>query len=62
VIDLAHRFGTKAVAEGIETKAELQALHQMGCDIGQGFLLARPMPKAELAAMLAPQARKLRAS
>jgi len=52
VIDLAHRFGTKAVAEGIETRAELQALHKMGCDVGQGFLLAKPMPKEELSNLL----------
>ncbi len=44
-IDLAHRFGSAAVAEGVETQADLQALMVMGCDFGQGVLIAPPMPK-----------------
>jgi EAL domain-containing protein (putative c-di-GMP-specific phosphodiesterase class I)/FixJ family two-component response regulator len=45
IIALAHRIGSKAVAEGIETALELKALHRMGCDLGQGYLFARPMPR-----------------
>jgi EAL domain-containing protein (putative c-di-GMP-specific phosphodiesterase class I) len=44
-IDLAHRFGTAAAAEGIESQADLQALTVMGCDFGQGPLVAPPLPK-----------------
>lgn len=44
-IDLAHRFGSVAVAEGIENVADLQALQVMRCDFGHGVLLAPPMPK-----------------
>jgi len=44
-IDLSHRFGSAAVAEGIESQADLQALMVMGCDFGQGVLIAPPMPK-----------------
>jgi EAL domain-containing protein (putative c-di-GMP-specific phosphodiesterase class I) len=44
-IDLAHRFGSTAVAEGIESMADLQALVVMGCDFGQGVLVAPPMPR-----------------
>jgi len=44
-IDLAHRFGSAAVAEGVESTADLQALMVMGCDFGQGVLIAPPMPK-----------------
>jgi EAL domain-containing protein (putative c-di-GMP-specific phosphodiesterase class I) len=44
-IDLAHRFGSAAVAEGIETAADMQALVVMGCDFGQGVLIAPPMPQ-----------------
>jgi EAL domain-containing protein (putative c-di-GMP-specific phosphodiesterase class I)/FixJ family two-component response regulator len=51
-IDLAHRFGTLAVAEGIETASELKALHRMGCDIGQGYLFAKPMPRDQLISSL----------
>ena len=52
IINLAHNFGALAVAEGIENAADLQAMHRMGCDIGQGFLLARPMPKASFMTLL----------
>lgn len=51
-IDLAHRFGSAAVAEGIETMSDLQALQIMGCDFGQGILLAPPMPKQRFIALL----------
>ena len=47
-IDLAHQFGSLAVAEGIESPEDLRAVHQMGCDIGQGFLLAAPMSRDRL--------------
>jgi EAL domain-containing protein (putative c-di-GMP-specific phosphodiesterase class I) len=45
IVDLAHHFGKVAVAEGIENGADLQTLHRMGCDMGQGHLIGRPMPK-----------------
>jgi EAL domain-containing protein (putative c-di-GMP-specific phosphodiesterase class I) len=51
-IDMAHRFGSVAVGEGIEKASELQALHHLGCDLGQGYLLAQPQPKQRLIAML----------
>jgi EAL domain-containing protein (putative c-di-GMP-specific phosphodiesterase class I) len=51
-IDLAHRFGSVAVAEGIENLADLQALQVMRCDFGQGVLMAPPMPKESFLALL----------
>ncbi|HKY86531.1 MAG TPA: EAL domain-containing protein [Pseudorhodoplanes sp.] len=51
-IDLAHRFGSVAVAEGIENMADLQALQAMRCDFGQGVLLAPPMPKERFIGLL----------
>ncbi len=51
-IDLAHRFGSAAVAEGIETQADLQALMVMGCDFGQGVLIAPPMAKERFLELL----------
>ena len=48
VLALARNLGLKTVAEGIETDSQLNALKQLGCDGGQGFLLARPMNFAEL--------------
>jgi diguanylate cyclase (GGDEF)-like protein len=45
-IDLAHQLGVRVVAEGIENEAVSSELRALGCDIGQGFLLGRPMPAA----------------
>ncbi len=47
-IELAHRLGMTAVAEGIENTAELKMLIAMGCDLGQGYLFAKPMPRDQL--------------
>jgi EAL domain-containing protein (putative c-di-GMP-specific phosphodiesterase class I) len=51
-IDLAHRFGSVAVAEDLERASDLQALIAMGCDFGQGTLIAPAMPKARLFELL----------
>ena len=50
VIDLAHAFGIRVVAEGVETIAQATLLRNQGCDFGQGFLWARPVPASELPA------------
>jgi EAL domain-containing protein (putative c-di-GMP-specific phosphodiesterase class I)/CheY-like chemotaxis protein len=47
VIMLARRLGLRTVAEGIETQTELDILRELGCELGQGFLFARPMPADE---------------
>ncbi len=47
MLNLAHRFGLTVVAEGIEDEATLTALRDAGCDFGQGFHIARPMPQAQ---------------
>jgi diguanylate cyclase (GGDEF)-like protein len=44
VIELAHNLGMQTVAEGIEDKDTLTRLRDLGCDIAQGYYLARPMP------------------
>ncbi len=51
-IDLSHRFGSAAVADGVEHTADLQALMVMGCDFGQGALIAPPMPKEDFIDLL----------
>jgi diguanylate cyclase (GGDEF)-like protein len=43
VIALSNAFGYQMVAEGIESKAHLDALKNLGCDHGQGFYIAKPM-------------------
>jgi EAL domain-containing protein (putative c-di-GMP-specific phosphodiesterase class I) len=52
IIELGHRFGLKTVAEGIERTHEWHKLQGLGCDIGQGYLFAKPMPKAKFIGML----------
>jgi diguanylate cyclase (GGDEF)-like protein len=50
-IRLAHDLGMRVVAEGVETTVQLDRLGEMGCDVVQGYLLARPMPAPEVAAL-----------
>ncbi|HEX8585340.1 MAG TPA: EAL domain-containing protein [Allosphingosinicella sp.] len=51
-IALAHELGMKVVGEGIEDGECLGLLREMGCDTGQGFHIARPMPAQEISALL----------
>jgi EAL domain-containing protein (putative c-di-GMP-specific phosphodiesterase class I) len=44
IVELAHRLGRRALAEGIETAGQLAMLQSMDCDLGQGFYLGRPAP------------------
>jgi diguanylate cyclase len=43
-VALAHALGLRLVAEGVEDAATGTALARLGCDIAQGFAIARPMP------------------
>ncbi len=52
VVSLAHNLGYDVVAEGIETAAQLDDLSGLGCDMGQGFLFARPMEESAIVALL----------
>ena len=56
-IDLAHGLGMEVTAEGVETPSALALLRVMGCDLVQGYLLACPMPLADLIAFLADDQR-----
>ncbi|HUL85978.1 MAG TPA: EAL domain-containing protein, partial [Actinomycetota bacterium] len=53
VIELASILNLKPVAEGIERPDQLQRLLELQCDLGQGFLFAKPLPEIELEPMLA---------
>lgn len=44
IIDMAHALDIKIVSEGIETAEQLDMLKSINCEIGQGFLFAKPMP------------------
>jgi diguanylate cyclase (GGDEF)-like protein/PAS domain S-box-containing protein len=48
IVELSRNLGLKAVGEGIETEEARDLLASSGCDYGQGFLLARPMPADEV--------------
>jgi EAL domain-containing protein (putative c-di-GMP-specific phosphodiesterase class I)/DNA-binding response OmpR family regulator len=50
IINLAHEFGLRVVAEGIENQAQLEHLRQAGANVAQGYLIARPMPLADFEA------------
>ncbi len=56
VIDLAHNFGSVAVAIGVEKASDAVALVSMGCDYGQGFLFGQPMPEERFMALLKQRA------
>ena len=49
---LAHNIGVAAVAEGVETEAQLRTLRALGCESAQGFLFSRPVPPAEIEQLL----------
>ena len=50
VIDLAHNFDLRAVAEGVEEEDTRAELARMGCDLVQGYLISRPLPEREFRA------------
>ncbi|MGB4359239.1 MAG: EAL domain-containing response regulator [Rhodoferax sp.] len=50
---LARQLGIEVVAEGVEDRADWDFLRRSGCDMAQGYFMARPMPGSELAGWLA---------
>ncbi len=52
VISLARRLGMQTIAEGVETEEQLNLLRVLGCDMVQGFLLARPMEESQAKRLL----------
>ena len=48
LISMAHALGLTVVGEGIETEAQRRILERYGCDIGQGFLLSRPVDAEDI--------------
>ena len=47
-IMLGHELDMRVVAEGVENKADFMLLTHMGCDLAQGYYIARPMPDSDL--------------
>jgi len=50
VVALAHSFGMSVIAEGVETREQLEFLRSLGCEEFQGYLFGRPMPGADAVA------------
>ena len=55
VVALARGLRIGVVAEGIETEAQFRILRDIGCDVGQGYLFARPLPASEAARLISPR-------
>jgi len=58
IIAMAKNLDLKVIAEGIETASQLEALRELKCESGQGYLLARPMSADELLAFLGGESDK----
>lgn len=52
IIQMVHKLGYESIAEGIETKEQLEYLQQIGCDVIQGYLLGKPMDPEEIEALI----------
>lgn len=48
IADLAHGLGLTATAEGVETVEQLRIVHELGCDLVQGYLISPPLPPEKL--------------
>ncbi len=55
IIDMAHAIGSKVVAEGAETKEQVDALRDMKCDYIQGYYFSKPLSEEEFEALLNEQ-------
>jgi EAL domain-containing protein (putative c-di-GMP-specific phosphodiesterase class I)/DNA-binding NarL/FixJ family response regulator len=60
-LDMGQRLGVSTVAEGVETAEDWRLLAELGCDIAQGYLIARPMPAHELIGWCRSERGRLRA-
>lgn len=47
-MDMAHKLNLSTVAEGVETELDLKLVRSLGCDLVQGYLIAKPMPVKDL--------------
>ena len=57
VVALGRTLGLHTVAEGVETEAQRAVLARLGCDLGQGYLFARPLDPAHVLALLVAERR-----
>jgi diguanylate cyclase (GGDEF)-like protein len=57
IVLLGTSLGKEVIAEGIETQAQMELLRDLGCGVGQGYHLARPMPAEDIHKLLLGHAR-----
>ena len=60
IIVMAHKLGMSTIAEGVETKDQIEILKSFGCDYIQGFYFSAPVPKEEFDRLLERQLVELR--
>jgi len=53
ILHIAHQFGLRVVAEGVEDRESLEMLRSLGCDYVQGYYISRPLPLEEFEPWLA---------
>jgi EAL domain-containing protein (putative c-di-GMP-specific phosphodiesterase class I) len=56
-VNLAHAIGVLAIAEGVESSGQLDSIHELGCDLAQGYLFAHPTAPDEVTRQLLDQQR-----
>jgi EAL domain-containing protein (putative c-di-GMP-specific phosphodiesterase class I) len=57
IVGLAHSLGFRTIAEGVETREQLDILRTLECDEFQGYYFSKPVPAEEFASLLARQGR-----
>ena len=62
IIMLAHKLRLKVIAEGFETLKQFQQLHELGCDLGQGYFFSKPVEAKEAEVVVCQSASLLRAN
>jgi EAL domain-containing protein (putative c-di-GMP-specific phosphodiesterase class I) len=55
IVTLAHALGMDVIAEGVETAAQLARLRAIGCEYGQGYFFAKPLPSEDVTALIASE-------
>jgi EAL domain-containing protein (putative c-di-GMP-specific phosphodiesterase class I) len=62
ILNLARSLGLDVIAEGIEYETQLDRLVELGCTMGQGFLMGRPMDRAEVLSLISARDPELAAT
>jgi diguanylate cyclase (GGDEF)-like protein len=57
IVTLAHALGMDVIAEGVETAAQLARLRSIGCEYGQGYFFAKPLPSDDATVLMASEPR-----